>query len=156
MRILQVLIRKENEANKNIGDVGALMNLYDQDAEDQLTYHAMETGSAEAFEEELTIDEGASLEDLFADLWGDSSDGSASAAQETPKGPETVEDRTLMSDKDFLDGTVRVLAETHPYKVMPLRETDGLEIRWTQDMARRFRNVLPPDGSFSGTASMRA
>lgn len=28
MRILQVLIRKEAEANKNIGDVGALMNLY--------------------------------------------------------------------------------------------------------------------------------
>lgn len=147
MRILQVLIRKENEANKNIGDVGALMNLYDQDAEEQLTYHAMEEGNAEAFEEELTIDEGASLEDLFADLWGEASEDPSPTAKVDEKGPETVEDRTLMSDMEFLEGTVRLLAETRPYKVMPLHDAEGLEIRWTQDMQRRFRNVLPPEAS---------
>ena len=147
MRILQVLIRKEAEANKNIGDVGALMNLYDQDAEEQLTYHAMEESSAEAFEEELTITENASLEDLFGDLWGDETDVSSAAATEKSSAPETVEDRTLMSDKDFLEGTVRLLAETHPYKVMPLHDAEGLEIRWTPDMQRRFRNVLPPEAA---------
>ena len=147
MRILQVLIRKEAEANKNIGDVGALMNLYDQDAEEQLTYHAMEESSAEAFEEELTITENASLEDLFGDLWGDEPDVSSAAATEKTSAPETVEDRTLMSDKDFLEGTVRLLAETHPYKVMPLDDAEGLEIRWTPDMQRRFRNVLPPEAA---------
>ena len=147
MRILQVLIRKENEANKNIGDVGALMNLYDQDAEEQLTYRAMEESSAEAFEEELTIDEGASLEDLFADLWGETSDPVTPESSEQSKGPETVEDRTLMSDMDFLDGTIRLLAETRPYKVQPLQNAEGLEIRWTQDMQRRFRNVLPPEAA---------
>lgn len=147
MRILQVLIRKEAEANKNIGDVGALMNLYDQDAEEQLTYHAMEESSAEEFEEELTITEDASLEDLFADLWGDSPAEPSAPAAAKPSTPETVEDRTLMSDKDFLEGTVRLLAETHPYKVMPLHDAEGLEIRWTQDMQRRFRNVLPPEAA---------
>ena len=145
IRILQVLIRKENEANKNIGDVGALMNLYDQDAEEQLTYHAMEEGSAEAFAEELTIVEGASLEDLFADLWGDMPSEPSPNNQTQDAGPETIEDHTLMSDMAFLDGTVRVLAETRPYKVMPLHDAAGLEIRWTQDMQRRFRNVLPPE-----------
>ena len=147
MRILQVLIRKEAEANKNIGDVGALMNLYDQDAEEQLTYHAMEVSSAEKFEEELTITEDASLEDLFADLWGDSPAVPSTPAPAKASAPETVEDRTLMSDKDFLEGTVRHLAETHPYKVMPLHDAEGLEIRWTQDMQRRFRNVLPPEAA---------
>ena len=147
MRILQVLIRKENEANKNIGDVGALMNLYDQDAEEQLTYRAMEESSAEAFEEELTIDEGASLEDLFADLWGEAPNVPVSENSGTESGPETVEDRTLMSDMDFLEGTIRLLAETRPYKVMPLQDAEGLEIRWTQDMQRRFRNVLPPEAA---------
>lgn len=147
MRILQVLIRKENEANKNIGDVGALMNLYDQDAEEQLTYRAMEESTAEAFEEELSIDEGATLEDLFADLWDDAPAEPAEETQAADKGPETVEDRTLMSDMDFLEGTIRTLAETRPYKVMPLHDTEGLEIRWTQDMQRRFRNVLPPEAS---------
>lgn len=147
MRILQVLIRKEAEANKNIGDVGALMNLYDRDAEEQLTYHAMEESSAEKFEEELTITEDASLEDLFADLWGDSPAEPSALAAAKPSAPETVEDRTLMSDKDFLEGTVRLLAETHPYKVMPLHDAEGLEIRWTPDMQRRFRNVLPPEAA---------
>ena len=147
IRILQVLIRKENEANKNIGDVGALMNLYDQDAEEQLTYHAMEAGDAEAFEEELTIVEGATLEDLFADLWGETQEGPSEEPQEAVKGPETAEDRTLMSDMAFLEGTICLLAETRPYKVSPLRDAEGLEIRWTQDMQRRFRNVLPPEAA---------
>lgn len=147
MRILQVLIRKEAEANKNIGDVGALMNLYDQDAEEQLTYHAMEEGSAEDFEEALTIMEDTSLEDLFADLWGDSPAAPAAPAEAKVSMPETVEDRTLMSDKDFLEGTVRLLAQTHPYKVLTLHDAEGLEIRWTQDMQRRFRNVLPPEAT---------
>ena len=145
MRILQVLIRKENEANKNIGDVGALMNLYDQDEEEKLTYRAMEEGSAESFEEELTIDENASLEDMFADLWDDTPAKNPDTPTQAPKGPETVEDQTLMSDQDFLDGTIHVLAETHSYKVIPLHTAEGLEIRWTQDMQRRFRNILPPE-----------
>ena len=148
MRILQVLIRKEAEANKNIGDVGALMNLYDQDAEEQLTYRAMEESNAEEFEQKLTIDEDASLEDLFADLWGD--EKKAEPAPDEPaaiKTPETEDDHTLMSDKDFLEGTVRLLAETHPYKIMPLHDAEGLEIRWTQDMQRRFRNILPPEAA---------
>ena len=144
MRILQVLIRKEAEANKNIGDVGALMNLYDQDAEEQLTYHAMEESTAEAFEKKLTVIENASLEDIFADLW-DTPSEQPSTAPVAAATPDTVEDRTLMTDKDFLEGTVRLLAETRPYRVLPLTDTDGLEIRWTQDMHRRFRNVLPPE-----------
>ena len=147
IRILQVLIRKENEANKNIGDVGALMNLYDQDAEEQLTYHAMEKGSAEAFEQGLTIDEDASLEELFADLWGDTKEELLPPDQPSDKGPETVEDSTLMSDMDFLEGTVRRLAETRPYKVMHLHDAEGVEILWTPDMQRRFRNVLPPEAA---------
>ena len=145
MRILQVLIRKENEANKNIGDVGALMNLYDQDAEEQLTYRAMEEGNAESFEEELTLDEDASLEDLFADLWNDVPEETAATSVQTPAAPETVEDQTLMSDQEFLEGTVRELSETRTYKVMPLHDAEGLSILWTQDMQRRFRNVLPPE-----------
>ena len=147
MRILQILIRKEAEANKNIGDVGALMNLYDQDAEERLTYHAMEESSAEAFEEELNINENASLEDLFADLWNDDTAGDPAPEETKASVLKTVEDHTLMSDKDFLEGTVRLLAETRPYKVMPLHDAEGLEIRWTQDMQRRFRNVLPPEAT---------
>ena len=147
MRILQVLIRKEAEANKNIGDVGALMNLYDQDAEEQLTYRAMEESTAEDFEQELTIDEGASLEDLFADLLDDASTVADDSFHSASTVAETVEDHTLMSDGAFLEGTVRLLAQERPYKIQPLHDTQGFEIRWTHDMQRRFRNVLPPEAT---------
>ena len=30
---------------------------------------------------------------------------------------------------------------------MPLHDAEGLEIRWTPDMQRRFRNVLPPEAA---------
>ena len=123
------------------------MNLYDQDEEEKLTYRAMAESSAEEFEAELTVDKNASLEDLMADVWEKEPSESPDPVTAIPSAPETVEDRTLMEDKDFLEGTVRLLAETHPYKVMPLHDAEGLEIRWTQDMQRRFRNVLPPEAA---------
>ena len=142
MRILQVLIRKENEANKNIGDAGALMNLYDQDEEEKLTYHAMQRGDPEEFEGKLTIDDDLSFEELMSGLWDKPADGK----EKQPDAKQlTVDDHTLMSDKAYLDGTVHLLAETKPYKIQPLDGTDGLEICWTEDMDRRFRNVLPPE-----------
>ena len=52
-----------------------------------------------------------------------------------------------MSDLDFLEGTVNLLAETRPYKVAALHDAEGLEIRWTKDMQRRFHNVLPPEAT---------
>ena len=71
------------------------MNLYDQDAEEQLTYRAMEESSAEEFEQELTIDEDASLEDLFADLWGNETKAEPVPDEPTvAKAPETEEDHT--------------------------------------------------------------
>ncbi len=56
----------------------------------------------------------ASLEDLFIDLWGDDSTSESTAVETSAfKAPETAEDHTLMSDKDFLEGTIRQLAQTH-------------------------------------------
>jgi len=54
MRILELLIRKDDEAIKNIGDPSALMGVYDIDAEEKITADAIEKGkSAEELEKEL-------------------------------------------------------------------------------------------------------
>ena len=54
MRILEILIRKDEEAVKNIGDPAALMGVYDIDEEEKITADAIEQGKSEAeFEETL-------------------------------------------------------------------------------------------------------
>jgi ERCC4-related helicase len=54
MRILDLLIKKDEEATKNIGDPSALMGVFDIDAEEAKTASALEQGqSAEEFETEV-------------------------------------------------------------------------------------------------------
>ena len=54
MRILEILIRKDDEAVKNIGDPSALMGVYDIDLEEKITADAIEQGQNETeFEENL-------------------------------------------------------------------------------------------------------
>jgi len=74
-RILELLIQKDQQAVKNIGDPAALMGVYDIDLEEDITAQAIEKGqSAEAFDEALeartqeTQDDGI---DLLALLMGD-------------------------------------------------------------------------------------
>lgn len=56
MRILELLIQKDEEAVGNIGDPSALMGVYDIDTEEQITAGAIESGmSPEAFEQSLSV-----------------------------------------------------------------------------------------------------
>lgn len=48
MRILEILIRKDEEAVKNIGDPAALMGVYAIDAEEKITADAIAQGKSEA------------------------------------------------------------------------------------------------------------
>ncbi len=54
MRILELLIRKDEEAVKNIGDPSALMGVYDIDEEEKITAEAIEAGKSDKeFERDL-------------------------------------------------------------------------------------------------------
>ena len=54
MRILELLIQKDDEAVKNIGDPSALMGVYDIDEEEKITANAIEEGKNQAdFEKSL-------------------------------------------------------------------------------------------------------
>jgi hypothetical protein len=53
-RILELLIEKDEQATKNIGDPGALMGVYDVEEEERITAEAIEAGADEkSFEEKL-------------------------------------------------------------------------------------------------------
>ena len=137
IRILEILIRKENQATLNIGDPATLMNVYDIDEEEHITAKAMQSGDADAFDKLLTSNQ----EDDF-DLWG-----SLFGEDEEPEKPRfednLCEDRTLMSDMDFVEGVFRHLSASRHYQVDHLQTVPGLEISVTKDIAHAFRNVMP-------------
>ena len=79
-RILEVLVEKDQQAYKNIGDPSAFMQVYDIDSEEDITAAAIEAGtSAEAFDRAL---ENTLADDPLAILMGD---------DEVPTGDDALE-----------------------------------------------------------------
>ena len=67
-RILEVLIEKDEQAIKNIGDPSVFMGVYDSGEEELITAQAIEKGlGAEAFDQQLETK--AEAFDLFAEDW---------------------------------------------------------------------------------------
>lgn len=72
LRYLEILIEKDEQAAKNIGDPSAFMGLYDEDAETLEVAKAIEGNTtAEAFAQQLA---GGDI-DPFELLWGDAANG---------------------------------------------------------------------------------
>lgn len=145
VRILEVLIRKEEQATKNIGDPAMLMNVYDAEREEEITARAMEDGNADKFEARLQPDE----IDLFSLLMEE--DEPSDHLQEDLG---TADDNTLMSDMDYLEGCFNYLMQKQFYRVNRMQSVEGLEIGLTEDMKRRWRNVLP-DEAFPSDGFLR-
>lgn len=67
-RILELLIQKDEEAHKNIGDPSVFFGVYDEAQEEEVTARAMESGqSAEAFEATLEQNRQEADAGLFAE-----------------------------------------------------------------------------------------
>ena len=137
IRILEVLIRKEEQANKNIGDPALLMNVYDAAKEEEITAQAMEQGDADAFDAQLTVDEDFDIFSFFDE--GGFEEENGEKQTETDLG--TVEDTTLMTDMDYLFDTFSYMSQQQRYSVSKMTSVDGVEIGLTDDMRRRWKNV---------------
>ena len=137
IRILEVLIRKEEQANKNIGDPALLMGVYDSEKEEEITAQAMQDGDADKFDQSLVVD------DSFDIFNFDDDDDSPAAKEENTV--EIKEDVTLMSDLEYLKEAVNVLSQTKKYDIMPLSKAEGVQLEITDEMRRRWRHVIPPE-----------
>lgn len=139
IRILEVLIRKEEQAAINIGDPALLMKVYDQTAEEEITARAMDAGDVDAFDESLSFDEDF---DIFSFL---ESDASAPETKAVSADLGTVEDRTMMRDIDYLRSVLAWLSQTQHYSVEDMSSVEGLIVGLTDDMKRRWKNTLPEE-----------
>ena len=156
-RILELLVQKEEEATRNIGDPASLMGQYDEVMETELTARAMEEGlSPEAFEASWKPDETFDpLEFLLSQ--------SASDAGRPPSGPVARPHGmpSLYPSREafLLEALGELQDRSGGSRDLALRRDEGrrfLEFRLPDDLARRYQRlpseVRPNDGKLKLTA----
>lgn len=146
MRIIEILIQKEEQALKNIGDPALLLGKFNVEEEETVIAEAIESGSdADTFAQSLDADaqEFNSFEALMA---------AASETEETAieQLSETVSDETLFTDKEYLEQAVQYLNQTDSNPVQELQTVSGLDIRLTPEMERRLRALIPEEAMPQG------
>ena len=140
MRIIEILITKEEQALKNIGDPSLLLGKFTIEDEELVVAEAIEGGStADAFEQ--TLDAGEDDFDPFEALMA----AAGEAETEEEKKSEIVTDETLFSDLEYLYQALMYLNQTESHPVERLQTVSGLDIKMTPDMERRLRAVVPEE-----------
>lgn len=145
MRILELLIQKDEETVKNIGDPAEFYGVYDIDEEESITAKAMETGqSPESFESSIA----SRSVDPLAILFGE---------DQSPKG-ENTEAKTLSMPSLFPDTySYMNAAITHVRQYQSIQaafypDEKRIDMTAPEDLKHRFRflpgEVWPENGAF--------
>lgn len=166
MRIMEILIAKEEQALKNIGDPSLLMGKFTIEDEELVVAEAIESGAdGDAFAQSLddSEEEFDPFEALMAaaaedePLAEESSDVNASVGTEgkrhsarSYRASQAVTDSTLYSDCAYLYEALQYLNQQESYPVQKLQGADGLEITLTPDMRRRLQALVPEEAMPSG------
>lgn len=143
MRIMEILVTKEEQAVKNIGDPAMLLGKFNIQEEELVIAETIENGSdASAFERILdgTEEEFDPFEALMA----------AASEDEAETSARTKTDETLLADKDYLSAALEVMNQSERHSVQELLQVSGLDITLTPDMQRRLQALLPKEAWPSG------
>jgi hypothetical protein len=135
-RIVEILVHKEEQANKNIGDPMFLMGKFNVEDEEQVTASAIESGvTAENFSQLLDTknEEFDPFEILMA------------GSDETQNTVQAEDDDTLFSDVDYVGAVMSYLGGADKNAVMKMNTVNGVEITITPDLRRRLTAMLPSE-----------
>lgn len=144
MRIIEILITKEEQAFKNIGDPSLLLGKFSIEDEELVVADAIEGGSDEnAFTKMLDSEEKEF--DPFEALMAAAADSDDDAPTS-----ETVTEDTLFSDIDYLSQALSYLNQNESHPVEKLKTVSGLDIKMTPDMLRRMRALVPEEALPAG------
>ncbi|MGM9998847.1 MAG: SNF2-related protein [Candidatus Bruticola sp.] len=152
MRVLDILMRKEEQAYKNIGDPTQLMKCTSVKEEEAKTGACMEKQNGQEFEAlNEDDDEEESLEDLFS-LFTEEVDDALGTNQGNIDRVETVTDRTLFADVDYLKLALNYFGTTLCKEQWGLFEDFGsgtgidLKLERLTDYAKdRLSEVIPDE-----------
>jgi hypothetical protein len=143
MRILELLIQKDEEAAKNIGDPSALMGVYDIDEEEKITAASIEKGAdinefAASLNEHIAFDPLAMLMEQ---------------AQENIPQAATCNMLTLFKD-DFvyMKEALSYIRQYYPLQVSFYPDEKRVDLTASEDLEYRFKyypgEIWPDDGLF--------
>lgn len=144
MRIIRILVEKEEQAFKNIGDPTLLLGKFNVEDEELVISETIENGSdAVAFEESLH-DEESEFDPLEFLL-------NAASMEETVSATNyTVDDETLFTDKQYLIKALSYINKSEQHPLRQLSEISGVDVMLTEDMRRRLSAVIPEEAMPSG------
>lgn len=144
MRIIRILVEKEEQAFKNIGDPTLLLGKFNIEDEELVISETIENGSdAAAFEDSLH-DEESEFDPLDFLL------NEASMEETTSAINDTVEDETLFTDKQYLIKALSYINKNEQHPLRQLNEISGVDVMLTDDMRRRLSAVIPEEAMPSG------
>lgn len=144
MRIIKILVEKEEQAFKNIGDPTLLLGKFNVEDEELVISETIENGSdAVAFEESLH-DEESEFDPLDFLLNTASMEETVSATN------YTVDDETLFTDKQYLIKALSYINKSEQHPLRQLSEISGVDVMLTEDMRRRLSAVIPEEAMPSG------
>lgn len=136
MRILEILVTKEEQALKNIGDPAMLLGKFNIEDEELVVTETIENGSDEnAFDALL-----GSTEEEFNPF-----DLLMKQAQDTTERPEVIKDETLFTDIKYLEKAFRFINKKEEHPLNRMENHSGLELKITPDMRRRLAAILPEE-----------
>lgn len=136
LRIMEILIRKESQAYKNIGDPALLMGKFNIDEEEEVTALAIQKGLNEAQFTTL-IDQSEDEFDPFEELMRFS---------DTEENPLPIfKEKTLYSDLDYLRQAIGFFAQDARYHVKEMQTVQGVELELAPDMKRRLAALVPEE-----------
>lgn len=147
-RILELLIQKDEQAAKNVGDPSAFMGVYDIAEEEKLTARAIEEGkTVEQFEQSLK----EKPVDLLALLMGD---------QATPTGQTAASAKAAMpslfaTDYQFFKEAIDFIRRDQQVQVEFDAEKQFITLTAPKELQHRLqflpREIAPEDGQFALT-----
>ncbi len=139
MRILELLIRKDEEAVKNIGDPSALMGVYDIDAEEKITADAIESGKSDSeFEQDLMEKAKETFDPLALLLGGATSPKVKEAETKTRDLPSLYPD-----DYHYLKEAIMFLKQTQKLQTDFPANEQQIIITANKDLKHRLKYVFP-------------
>ena len=139
MRIIEILVTKEEQALKNIGDPALLLEKFSIEDEELVVADAIENGSDETAFSDI-LDAGEDEFDPFEALMA-----AAGETEEVESESAVVTDDTLFSDIDYLSNALSYLNQKENLPVQKLQTVSGLDIKITDDMRRRLSALVPEE-----------
>lgn len=135
-RIMEILVTKEEQAFKNIGDPAVLFGKFNAEEEAEETAKAIENGVLpEEFAQQL--DSSEKEFDPLELLMG--------SVDEKDIRVEYSDDETLFTDIEYIQGAFNVFTDKEELKISNLSSVEGVEIKLTSDMRRKLSKVLPEE-----------